>query len=72
MEVTVQEAKSQLSQLMRRVEGGEEVVIRRGRERVALLTRAPAAGAKRNIWGDLEGSIAPDFDEIPEAFADYA
>ena len=71
MEVTVQEAKTQLSQLLRRVEAGEEVVIRRGRERVAMLVRVPHGGAKREIWGDLEGSMAEDFDEVPSDFNPY-
>jgi prevent-host-death family protein len=71
MEVTVQEAKTQLSQLLRRVEAGEEVVIRRGRERVAMLIRVPAAGPKREIWGDLTGSMAHDFDETPPDFDAY-
>ena len=72
MEVTVQEAKTQLSQLLRRVEAGEEVVIRRGREPVAMLVRAPARSGKRAIWGDLEGSMAHDFDDVPEDFDGYA
>ena len=72
MEVTVQEAKTQLSRLLRRVEAGEEVVIRRGRERVALLVPAPAEPGRRMIWGDLEGSMATDFDELPEEFDPYA
>jgi prevent-host-death family protein len=72
MEVTVQEAKTQLSQLLRRVEAGEEVVIRRGRERVAVLVRVKDDGAKRQIWGDLEGSMAADFDELPSDFDLYA
>lgn len=72
MEVTVQEAKTQLSRLLRRVEAGEEIVIRRGREPVAMLVRAPARAGKRMIWGDLEGSMAPDFDELPSDFDGYA
>jgi prevent-host-death family protein len=71
MEVTVQEAKTHLSRLLRRVEAGEEIVIRRGREPVAMLVRAPARKGKRNIWGDLEVTLAPDFDEIPPDFDDY-
>jgi prevent-host-death family protein len=71
MEVTVQEAKTQLSQLLRRVEAGEEVVIRRGPERVARLVRAQNDGAKREIWGDLEGSMADDFDEVPSDFEQH-
>lgn len=72
MQVTVQEAKTQLSRLLRRVEAGEEVVIRRGREPVAMLVRAPAPSGNRMIWGDLEGAMADDFDELPEGFEPYA
>jgi antitoxin (DNA-binding transcriptional repressor) of toxin-antitoxin stability system len=71
MEVTVQEAKTQLSRLLRQVEAGEEVVIRRGRERVAMLVRAPRRPGRREIWGDLEGSMALDFDETPSDFDGY-
>jgi prevent-host-death family protein len=71
MEVTVQEAKTQLSRLLRRVEAGEEIVIRRGREPVAMLVRAPARAGKREIWGDLDGSMAADFDEVPSDFDAY-
>lgn len=72
VEVTVQEAKTHLSRLLRRVEAGEEVVIRRGSERVAVLVRAPGDGGKRRIWGDLKGSVGDDFDELPEGFDAYA
>ncbi len=71
MEVTVQEAKTQLSRLLRRVEAGESVVIRRGREPVAMLVRAPARRGRRQIWADLDGSIGSDFDETPEGFGPY-
>jgi prevent-host-death family protein len=72
VEVSVQEAKTQLSRLLRKVEAGEEVVIRRGREPVAVLVRAPARSATRQIWGDLEGSMAADFDDVPADFDRYA
>jgi antitoxin (DNA-binding transcriptional repressor) of toxin-antitoxin stability system len=72
VEVTVQEAKTQLSQLLRRVEAGEEVVIRRGHHRVAMLVRVPEPGTRRKVWGDLDGSMAPDFDEVPSEFDPYA
>jgi prevent-host-death family protein len=72
MDVTVQEAKTQLSRLLRRVEAGESIVIRRGREPVAMLVRAPAPAGRRRIWGDLEGSIGPEFDELPDDLAPYA
>jgi prevent-host-death family protein len=71
VEVTVQEAKTQLSQLLRRVEAGEEIVIRRGRQPVAMLVRAPAPAGRRQIWGDLEGTMAEDFDELPDEFVPY-
>jgi prevent-host-death family protein len=72
MEVTVQEAKTQLSRLLRRVEAGESITIRRGREPVAMLVRAPAKSGQRQIWGDLRGSIGPEFDEPLDEFAPYA
>jgi prevent-host-death family protein len=72
MEVTVQEAKTQLSRLLRRVEAGEEIVIRRGSQPVAMLVRVPPHAGRREIWGDLEGSMAPDFDQLPDDFAPYA
>jgi len=71
MEVTVQEAKTQLSRLLRRVQAGEEIVIRRGREPVAMLVRVPARTGKRQIWGDLAGSMSADFDELPPEFDAY-
>lgn len=62
MDVTVQEAKTQLSKLLRRVEAGEEITIRRGKVPVAVLVRAPASSNERRIWGDVEGELGPDFD----------
>lgn len=72
MDVTVQEAKTQLSRLLRRVEAGESVLIRRGRDPVAMLVRAPAKVGERKLWGDIDGEIGPDFDELPEDFAPFA
>ncbi len=72
MEVTVQEAKTQLSRLLRRVEAGEEVLIRRGREPVAMLVRAPPKAGRRQIWGTLDGALGPEFDELPEGFEHYS
>ncbi len=72
MEVTVQEAKTHLSRLLRRVEAGETVVIRRGRKPVATLVRAEAPPEGRRIWGDLEGTIGPDFDAPLDDFSQYS
>jgi prevent-host-death family protein len=71
VEVTVQEAKTQLSRLLRRVEAGESIVIRRGREPVAMLVKAPRKAGERRIWGDLDGALAPDFDDLPPGFDQY-
>ncbi len=69
-EVTVHEAKTQLSRLLRRVEAGEEILIRRGSEPVARLVPARDAGDPPVLWGDLKGAgMGPDFDEIPEDFS---
>jgi len=72
MEVTVQEAKTHLSRLLRRVEAGETVVIRRGSVRVAVLSPAPLVTDERSIWGDLDGEMAADFDAPLDDFAAHA
>lgn len=72
MEVTVQEAKTHLSRLLRRVEAGETVVIRRGAVRVAVLSPAPVVTAERAIWGDLEGDLTEAFDASLDDFAAYS
>ncbi len=71
MEVTVQEAKTHLSRLLRAVEAGESVLIRRGQHPVALLTAAPADTSNRRVWGDVVGSMSEDFDEGLDDFAAY-
>lgn len=72
MEVTVQEAKTHLSRLLRRVEAGETVVIRRGAVRVAVLGPAPLVTEERAIWGDLDGVMGEDFDAPLEDFAGHS
>lgn len=67
----MQEAKTHLSRLLRRVEAGESIIIKRGTQRVALLTTAPPEGPRRQIWGDVKGEIGPDFDDPLDDFADY-
>lgn len=71
MEVTVQDAKTQLSKLLRKVEAGETITIRRGKEPVAQLVRVKKQEGSRRIWGDLEGRLTPDFDGLPEDFSQY-
>jgi prevent-host-death family protein len=72
-EVTVYEAKTHLSKLLRRVEAGEEVVIRRGRRVVARLV--PAEPSLRREFGRDRGlfEVPDNFDSPlpPEVLADF-
>lgn len=62
------EAKTHLSRLLRQVEAGESVVIRRGSRRVALLSPAPLETPTRRVWGDVAGKLADDFDDASDEF----
>jgi prevent-host-death family protein len=65
--VPLNEAKTRLSELIRRVEAGEEIVIRRGSKPVARLIPEPTTSVQPP--GALRGriEIAEDFDEpLPE------
>jgi prevent-host-death family protein len=65
--VTVTEAKTQLSSLIERVTGGEEIVIRRGQHPVAKIV-AYTAETRLRKPGALRGQIwmSDDFDEPDE------
>jgi prevent-host-death family protein len=65
--VNVYEAKTHLSKLLDRVEGGEEIVIARAGRPVARLVPIPRRTEPRTPGG-WEGRVwmAPDFDELPE------
>ena len=62
--VTVHEAKTNLSDLLRRVEAGEEIVIARGDKPVAILrdyARQDTENKRRVGFGSLEGRFpVPD------------
>jgi prevent-host-death family protein len=62
--VNVHEAKTHLSELLRRVEQGEEIVVARGGKPVAKLVSV-AHSPKRRLPGQLKGMIwiSPDFDD---------
>jgi prevent-host-death family protein len=66
--VTVQDAKTHLSRILREVEDGEQVEIRRGNVPVAVLSPSPRgltfAELKGRFAGEVE--IAEDFDELSE------
>jgi prevent-host-death family protein len=67
-EVGVREAKSHLSRLLRRVEGGEVIVISRAGEPIARLVPAARKG-RRRLGGDRGAMTVPeDFDApLPDA-----
>jgi len=67
-QVNIHAAKTHLSRLIERVEGGEEILIARGGRPVArLVPLATRTNPRRlGIW-DGQVWIAPDFDDpIPE------
>jgi prevent-host-death family protein len=70
--VNTHEAKTQLSRLLRRVAGGEEITIANRGVPVARLVPVPANKAQRTL-GILRGefSVPDDFDApLPEALLD--
>lgn len=69
--VSIHEAKTNLSKLIRRAEAGEEIVIRRGSVPVARLL--PIEKRVRRQAGFLRGRIwiAEDFDDPLPEFEEY-
>ena len=70
-EVGVHEAKTHLSKLLREVEAGSEIVIRRGGKPVARIVPVPATAA-RVLGSDRGVLVVPDdFDApLPDAVLD--
>ncbi len=68
MRVTIHEAKTNLSKLIRQMEAGEEVIIQRGQTPVARLAPVGETRPKRQ-FGTLKGIISIDdrfFEPLPE------
>jgi prevent-host-death family protein len=66
------EAKTKLSQLVERVEAGEDIVIARNGKPVARLVPVASTtslAAVRGAWRDRV-RIADDFDELPDELAE--
>jgi prevent-host-death family protein len=64
--VTIHEAKTNLSELIRRVEAGEEIVIARGNKPVAILKdykQADAAARRAASFGCDKGKYPPASDD---------
>lgn len=66
--VTIQEAKTHLSRLLREVEDGRQVEIRRGNVPVAVLSRSPHGLTFAELKGRFAGEVevAEDFDQLHE------
>jgi prevent-host-death family protein len=66
---TIHAAKTHLSQLIARVEAGEEVIIARGDKPVARLVpmEKPKPARVPGKWADRIGEIGPEFfDPLPD------
>ena len=66
--VTIHTAKTTLSQILTRVEAGEEIVLARGKVPVAKIVPYQAAAPKRQ-FGALRGVVSVDaafFDPLPD------
>ncbi|MCH8011127.1 MAG: type II toxin-antitoxin system Phd/YefM family antitoxin [Candidatus Marinimicrobia bacterium] len=70
-QVTIHEAKTHLSKLIREVLEGVEVVIAKGKTPVVKLV--PADQRKKPLFGSAKGIIkmSEDFDEPLEDFKEY-
>ena len=70
--INIHEAKTRLSQLLKQVEEGEEIVISRANKPVARLV---AYQKKINVrrLGEAKGmvKILPDFDQLPKHFIEH-
>lgn len=68
----ISDAKAQLSELIDRVEAGEEVIIGRGGKPVAKIIPFDKK-SERRVQGKLKGKITiqDDFDELPEDFEEF-
>jgi prevent-host-death family protein len=69
--IGIHEAKTNLSGLLRRVAGGEEIVITNGGEPVARLVAVDPVGQRR--IGSFRGkfTVPADFDETPSELTEY-
>ena len=73
MKVTVHQAKTQLSRLLKRAAAGEEVIILHRDRPVAKIVPFTRRTLK-DLRGDLAGRIriSKDFDSTPEDFREYS
>jgi antitoxin (DNA-binding transcriptional repressor) of toxin-antitoxin stability system len=71
--ITIQEAQAKLSDLIRNLAPGEEVLILENNQPIAKLARAEPSNRWPCKAGSAKGKIrmAPDFDEPLEEFREY-
>lgn len=72
--MTVQEAKTQLSALLRAVEAGEEIEIRRGSQPVAMLVKTTAKSSRadaRGAWAHLPEPDPAVWEPDPQDAIDF-
>ena len=71
--VNMHEAKTHLSQLVKRAAAGEEIIVAKAGEPVAKIVAYTEPPKQPRVPGSMKGQIwmAPDFDEIPEEFEEY-
>jgi prevent-host-death family protein len=72
-QVTIHEAKTHLSRLIKQVLAGEEIIIAKGKRPVVKLVALPEARQQRRIGGAKEAIkfIADDFDAPLADFEAY-
>ena len=66
MQVTIHEAKTHLSQLLQKVEEGEEIIIARGKIPIAVLNKLPKKGSRIPNLNKGEIWVSEDFDDPVE------
>jgi antitoxin (DNA-binding transcriptional repressor) of toxin-antitoxin stability system len=70
--ITLQEAQSNLTEIIDKLLPGEEIIITRDNKPVATIrTMQPPVQQRQRQLGTLRGSVlymAPDFDAIPAGF----
>jgi len=66
--VNIHAAKTQLSRLLKRVEGGEEIILARAGKPVAKLvpTEASAAGRAPGLWRRKYPHLVPDLEKLAD------
>ena len=64
-QINVHEAKTDLSKLLERVEGGERIIIARAGKPVAVLSRYEVKASRRGGQFLGQAKLAVDFDSLP-------